>query len=223
MPRPYVIINCAMSVDGKIALKTRQQTRISSDEDLKRVHELRESVDAILVGIGTVLSDNPSLLVKEKFLGRKPIKQPIRVILDAKFRIPEEAEVLDGHSNTIVFVSKGLENKRSLKNAEVIGVNEEKEGFLDLEEVLEILYSKGIKRILVEGGGTVIWEFVHKDLFDEIFVYIGSMIIGGKEAPTMAEGEGANSYEEIIKLKLVNVQRLGDGVLLHYRKFGERT
>jgi len=221
MKRPYVIINCAMSVDGKIALKTRKQTRISCDEDLRRVHELRESVDAILVGVGTVLSDDPGLKVKEKFLKRPPKRQPIRVVLDARLRIPERAEVLDGTSETIIFVSKETKSKRKIKNARIIEVSEEKEGILSLKEVLEKLYSIGIKKLLVEGGGTVIWEFIRQGLFDDLFVYVGSVVIGGKDAPTMADGEGASSYDEIIRLELVDVQRLGDGVLLHYKKAGD--
>jgi len=214
LKRPYVIINCAMSIDGKIALKTRKQTKISSLEDFNRVHKLRESVDAILVGIGTVLSDDPDLVPKEKYLGRKPKKQPVRVILDAECRIPSDAKVLDGKTHTLVFTSKECD----LKNAETIKVKEVKKGILDLEEVLEELYKRGIRTLLVEGGGTVIWEFVHRRLFDEIYVYVGSIIIGGRDAPTMAEGEGAESYEEIIKLKLIEVKKLGDGVLLHYKR-----
>jgi len=203
-----------MSVDGKIALKTRKQTKISSLEDFKRVHILRESVDAILVGIGTVISDDPDLLPKEKYLGRKPKKIPIRIILDAKCRVPRNARVLDGRAPTIVFTSKEC----PLKNAKVIKVSEIKKGILDLKEVLKELYNRGVKTLLVEGGGNVIWEFVHRRLFDEIYVYVGSVIIGGHDAPTMAEGEGAETYEEIIKLKLIDVKRLGDGVLLHYRR-----
>ncbi len=212
--RPYVIINCASSVDGKIALKTRKQTKISSLEDFNRVHILRESVDAILVGIGTVLSDDPDLVPKEKYLGRKPKKLPIRVILDAECRVPNDARVLDGRARTLVFTSKNC----NLRNAEIIKVREVREGILDLEEVLEELYKRGVRKLLVEGGGTVIWEFVRRGLFDEIYVYVGSIIIGGRDAPTMAEGDGAGSYEEIIKLKLIEVKRLGDGVLLHYKK-----
>ncbi|MCD6157761.1 MAG: 2,5-diamino-6-(ribosylamino)-4(3H)-pyrimidinone 5'-phosphate reductase [Euryarchaeota archaeon] len=220
MKRPYVIINCAMSVDGKVALRTRRQTRISSYEDMKRVHELREKVDAVLVGIGTVLSDNPSLKAKEKYLGRKPRKQPIRIVLDAKLRIPEQAEVLDGTTPTIIFVREGMKSQRILKNATVIEVREDKDGILDLEEVLSILWEKGVRKLMVEGGGTVIWEFIRRGLFDDLYVYIGSMVIGGKDAPTMAEGEGAGSYDEIIRLELIDVRRLGDGVLLHYRRAG---
>ncbi|MCD6503047.1 MAG: 2,5-diamino-6-(ribosylamino)-4(3H)-pyrimidinone 5'-phosphate reductase [Thermoplasmata archaeon] len=221
MERPYVIINCAMSVDGKIALKTRKQTRISSDEDLKRVHELRESADAVLVGIGTVLSDDPGLKVKEEYLGRPPKRQPIRVVLDAKFRIPETAKLLDGSAKTIIFVAKGLESFRKVTNAEVIGVSEERDGILNLREVLRVLKEKGVQKLLVEGGGTVIWEFIREGLFDDLYVYIGSMVIGGRDSPTMAEGEGASNYNEIIRLKLIDVRRLGDGVLLHYKKIGD--
>ena len=87
---PFVTVNCAMSADGKIALPTRRQTRISSEEDIARVHRLRNASDAILVGIGTVLSDDPSLLVKEKYV-RRP-RRPLRIVLDSRYMEKSQAK-----------------------------------------------------------------------------------------------------------------------------------
>ncbi|HDH81938.1 MAG TPA: 5-amino-6-(5-phosphoribosylamino)uracil reductase, partial [Thermoplasmatales archaeon] len=89
--KPFVIVNCAMSIDGKIAFPDRKQAKISNDEDMARVHKLRDECDAVLVGIGTVLSDNPKLTVKEKYV-QNP-SNPLRVVLDSNFRTPRDAEV----------------------------------------------------------------------------------------------------------------------------------
>jgi 2,5-diamino-6-(ribosylamino)-4(3H)-pyrimidinone 5'-phosphate reductase len=210
--KPYVMINCAMSVDGKIALPTRIQTKISDTNDMCRVHKLRNNSDAILVGINTIINDNPKLTVKEEYV-RSP-KNPIRIVLDSKCRVPGDALVLDGNAPTIIAVLK--EHYRDIPGVEVIPINKDPRGQIDLKKLLEMLYLRGIKTVLVEGGETVIWSFLQEHLVDEVFVYIGSIIIGGTSSPTMAGGMGAQTYEQIIKLKLKSVKKVGAGVLLHY-------
>ncbi|MEM3444343.1 MAG: 2,5-diamino-6-(ribosylamino)-4(3H)-pyrimidinone 5'-phosphate reductase [Thermoplasmata archaeon] len=205
----YIIVNCAMSVDGKIALKTKRQTRISSAEDIARVHQLRNSVDAILVGIGTVLADDPKLTVNEKYV--QCPKQPIRIVLDSSGRTPENAQVLQGPAKTIIVTAE--ECRRQIGNAMMLRCGK---GKVDVVRMVEELEKLGIKRMLVEGGGTVIWEFLSRRLVDEMNVYVGSIVIGGKDAPTVADGEGAGSLEDVIRLKLQGIERLGDGVLLRY-------
>ncbi|MEM3397161.1 MAG: 2,5-diamino-6-(ribosylamino)-4(3H)-pyrimidinone 5'-phosphate reductase [Thermoplasmata archaeon] len=205
----YIIVNCAISVDGKLALKTRRQTRISSDEDIARVHNLRNSVDAVLVGVGTVLADDPKLTVKEKYVSNP--KQPVRVVLDSQGRTPENAQVLQGTAKTVIVTAE--ECTRQIGNAVMLRCGK---GKVDVEKAIEELEKMGIRRLLVEGGGTVIWEFLSKKLADEVNVYVGSIVIGGKDAPTMADGEGAGSIEEVVKLKLQGWEKLGDGMLLRY-------
>ncbi|RLF39048.1 MAG: 2,5-diamino-6-(ribosylamino)-4(3H)-pyrimidinone 5'-phosphate reductase [Thermoplasmata archaeon] len=209
MKRPYVIINCASSADGKIALPSRKQTRISCKEDRKRVLELRKSCDAILVGIETVLSDDPHLTI------RGSREQPIRVVLDSRCRLPKDAKVVSGNAKTIVFVGKG-KAKPIGENVEVVEVKEEKKNFLDLKEVLKELYDRGIRKLLVEGGGTVIWSFLKEKLFDEFLVYMRPVIIGGKTSPTIADGEGVESEDEMIRLRIGEVRKLGEGLLIKY-------
>lgn len=206
---PHVIINCAMSADGKIALPSRKQTRISNEEDMKRVHELRNECDAILVGIGTVLSDNPKLTVKEAYVPNP--RHPIRIVLDSRGRIPRNAEILSPDSHTIVVISEKC--KHDIKGAETIVCGKE---CVDLRLLCDILDKKGIRTLLVEGGETVIWSFLRERIADEFYVFVGSMVIGGKNSPTSAGGEGAKNEEDIIRLTLKNAERLGDGVLLHY-------
>ncbi|MEE9152303.1 MAG: 2,5-diamino-6-(ribosylamino)-4(3H)-pyrimidinone 5'-phosphate reductase [Thermoplasmata archaeon] len=205
----HVIINCAMSTDGKIALPSRKQTRISNEEDMKRVHELRNECDAILVGIGTILSDNPKLTVKESYMPNP--KQPIRIVLDSKGRIPRDAEVLSPDTQTIVVVSE--ECKHDIEGAETIVCGREQ---VNLRLLCEILDKRGIGKLLVEGGETVIWSFLRERIADEFFVFVGSMVIGGRKSPTPAGGEGAKDEEEIIPLTLKGVKNIGDGVLLQY-------
>jgi 2,5-diamino-6-(ribosylamino)-4(3H)-pyrimidinone 5'-phosphate reductase len=211
--RPHVIINCAASADGKIAMATRRQTRISSEEDLKRVHRLRSSVDAVLVGIGTILADDPHLTVKSKYLGRTgKIKNPIRVVIDSKGRIPGKAKVLNRKARTIVAVAK--RTNRKIGNAEVIVCG--KRGKVDLAKLMVALYGKGVRKLLVEGGGDVVWSFLDEKLADEFKVFVGALILGGRNSPTVADGEGAKSLEKAVNLKLKRSRRMEGGILLEY-------
>jgi 2,5-diamino-6-(ribosylamino)-4(3H)-pyrimidinone 5'-phosphate reductase len=211
--KPHVIINCAMSVDGKIALPTRVQTRISNPEDMRRVYELRNRSDAILVGINTIINDNPKLTVKEDYVTSP--SNPLRVVLDSKCRVPEDALVLDGKAPTIIAVLK--DHYREVPGADVIAFEADNEGMIDIPALLGTLDSKGIKTLLVEGGETVIWSFLKNNLADGLYVFVGSIIIGGTSSPTLAGGAGVNDFQDLISLKLNDVERLGDGVLLHYK------
>lgn len=204
-----VIINCAMSADGKIATKDRKQTAISNDYDMKRVHELRNSADAILVGIGTVLADDPRLTVKAKYVHNP--RKPIRVVLDSKGRTPQDAKVLDGEARTIIVTTK--ESTKEFANADVLRCGS---GRVDLEELLVALEASGVRVLLVEGGSEVIWSFLKSRLADEVNIFIGSVVIGGTSAPTPAGGEGAANIEEAVALRLKNADVVGDGVLLEY-------
>ncbi|MGC8912437.1 MAG: 2,5-diamino-6-(ribosylamino)-4(3H)-pyrimidinone 5'-phosphate reductase [Thermoplasmata archaeon] len=206
----YIIVNCAMSLDGKLALNTRKQTRISCEEDIIRVHNLRNSVDGVLVGVGTVLADDPKLTVKEKYVAHP--RQPARIVLDSHGRTPENAHVLDGAAKTIIITSE--ECTKNFRNATMLRCGR---GRVDIVKATEELEKLGIRRMLVEGGGTVIWEFLSKRLVDEINVYVGSMVIGGRNAPTMADGKGAWSIDEIVHLNLISYEKLGNGVLLKYQ------
>ena len=215
MNKPYTIINCAMSADGKIALPNRKQMRISSKEDIERMYKLRSECDAILVGIETILSDDPKLTVKERYV--KNPKQPLRVVLDGKGRTPKNALAVDNSANTLIFTIKGNEKQYYGKHIEVVGCKADNEGHIDIVEALNLLYEKGIKKLLVEGGGTVIWSFLKKRLVDDLYVYIGPYVIGGKNTPTMADGEGIRNIEEVLSLRIVDVTRLGSGILTHYK------
>ncbi len=214
MKRPYIIINCAMSADGKIALPSKKQLRISSEKDIIRMYNLRNECDAVLVGVGTILSDNPKLTVKEKYV-KKP-HQPIRIILDTNCKTPENSLAVNNKAKTIIF-TKDKCNKKYGPNIEIIRCKTDKKGYIDLLTMLEILLKKGIKKLMVEGGGTVIWNFLKQGLVDDMYVYVGPLIIGGEHTPTLADGEGIKNEDYKIQLKMVNMNRLGTGILIHYK------
>lgn len=201
--RPYVVINFAMSIDGRIALSTGEQTKLSDEEDMKRVHMLRNSVDAILVGIGTVLQDNPSLLVKEKYVENPG--RPARVVLDTNLRIPDDAKVLDGMARTIIYT---VSDKKREINAEVRRMRS-----MDLREILYDLHSLGIRRLMVEGGSRVLGSFIKERIFDEMFIFISPGFIG-PDAPPAAFMKTASRMEEIVGVKFAEARILGTGVLL---------
>jgi 2,5-diamino-6-(ribosylamino)-4(3H)-pyrimidinone 5'-phosphate reductase len=204
-----------MSADGKIASPTRKQMRISSDEDMKRTHQLRNKCDAVLVGIGTILADDPKLTVKKIYI--KNPKQPLRVILDSKGRTPAHALALNTMSKTLIITAEGKEKTYTGSHIEVVSCKIDKNGLIDVKSVLDLLYRKGVRTLLVEGGGTIIWNFLKNRVVDDLYIFIGSCIIGGKETPTVADGEGIKSEEDNIPLKIVKVKRVGLGLLIHYQ------
>jgi len=211
MKRPYIIINCAMSADGKIASSSGKQMRISSEEDIKRMYNLRNECDAVLVGINTVLNDNPKLTVKEKYVKRP--KQPIRIVLDTYCKTPVNFLVVNNISKTFIITSEEC-NKNFGENVEIIRCKKDEYDFVDLEDFLEICSKKGIKKLMVEGGGKVIWNFLNSGFVDDFFIYIGPMIIGGKNTPTIS---GFFDKSIIIDLELIKAETLGPGILLHFR------
>ncbi len=203
-----MIVNAAMSVDGKIALRDGQRARLSNEEDVQRVHRLRGQVDAILVGVGTVLKDDPKLTVKA---GVATDRMPLRIVLDSDGRTPAHARILDGRAPTLIVTSEASD--RTFADAEVLRCGKDE---VDLGALLDRLGGRGIRTLLVEGGSTVIWSFLRAGLADEIKVFVGSLVLGGRSAPTLAGGEGVALLSESVRLALERSERLGDGILLEY-------
>ena len=215
MKRPYVAINCAVSADGKLSLPNKTQIKISSKEDIKRMYELRNSSDGVLIGIETIISDNPKLTVKKKYV-RNP-KNPIRIILDSKCRVPLDSYVLDHTSITYIITTQNCSRNFGINN-EIIICNKDIEGYINLEELLYELKKRGINKLMVEGGSTVIWNFIKNGFFDDLYVYTAPFIIGGKITPTMADGLGIDNEKSKIMLKIKEIKKLGEGLLIHYIK-----
>jgi len=214
MKKPYVIVNCAMTADGKLALPSGKQLRISNDEDIKRMFHLRNDCDAVLVGYGTILSDNPKLTVKKKYV--EDPKNPIRVILDTHCRTDPKSLAVNDKAKTLIMTTKNCDKKYS-DNVEIIKCSIDHERFVSLNEVLEKLYDYGIRKLLVEGGSTVIWNFLKHRLVDDMFVFIGPVVVGGECTPTLADGNGIEKEEHKINLEIKSVKIIGNGLLVHYK------
>lgn len=226
MDRPFIFINSAMSADGKLSTKEKNQVRISGKLDFERVDELRAQADAIIVGIGTVLSDDPSLTVKspERKAARKAIgksENPARIIVDSAARTPPNADIFrKGDGIRIIAVSNAApaENIEKLeKKALVIRTGTDK---VDLPELAGKLKEMGINILMVEGGATLNWGMLSAGLVDEIYTFIGNLIIGGATAPTFTDGDGF-SEAELLDLELISSEKIEDGILLKWKVNGK--
>ncbi len=222
--KPYVIINAAMSADGKISTPLRHQTKISGMDDFSRVDALRAESDAVLVGIGTVKSDDPSLRLKSEVLAEERLKagkpaHPMRVVVDSHAEMPLDSDMFKkGLGEVVVVVSRTAPAERVAALSEKTTVITAGESRVDLEEMLEKLGERGVKQLMVEGGSTILWSFMSQKLFDEIRIYIGALIIGGKTSPTFADGEGFTEVDEFPRLELKDAQKIDDGILLTWLK-----
>jgi len=218
----HVFVNAAVSADGKLSTRRREQVRISGPEDFARVDRLRADADAVLVGVGTVLADDPHLTVDDPSLrtartDRGDPANPARVVVDSTGRTPVDARILDSEATTYVVVSAAATHSRrealERAGAEVVvaGGGDER---VALEAALPKLEDRGVERLMVEGGGEIIHSLFAAGLVDELSVYVGSLIVGGRDAPTLADGDGF--VESFPELSLEDVTRIDDGVLLEY-------
>lgn len=220
--RPYIVVNVAMSADGKLSTRERRQVKISGPGDFARVDRLKAGCDAVMVGIGTVLADDPSLTVKADECrklrrDRGEDEHPVRIVIDSTARIPSEASILHkGEGKRIVAVSARADNQRvaDLKNHATVIVAGEEE--VDLALLMEELGTMGIRRVMVEGGGTIIAGLLDAGLVDEIYTFIGNIIIGGRDAPTLADGPGFTREEDFSRLTLLEAKKMESGILLHW-------
>lgn len=217
----HVVVNAATSADGKLSSRDRSQVAISGAEDFERVDELRASVDAVMVGVGTVLADDPSLTVKadDRVLEREArgdSPQPARVVADSRARTPSEAAVVDDSARTYVLVASDAPGDRRAQlrgdTTEVVEAGSER---VDLAAGLDALESRGVADCMVEGGGELLFSLFDAGLVDELTVYVGSMLVGGRDAPTLVDGDGFTE-PDFVDLALEDVSRVDDGVLLAY-------
>ncbi|MFD1588998.1 2,5-diamino-6-(ribosylamino)-4(3H)-pyrimidinone 5'-phosphate reductase [Halorientalis brevis] len=215
-----VVVNAAMSADGKISSRERTQIAISGPEDFDRVDELRAASDAVMVGVGTVLADDPSLTLDSEQrrtdrVGNGDPSNPARVIADSRIRTPPDATILDDAAPTYLLVSEAAPTdfmeEMEDAGATVIAAGDDR---VDLPSAFEQLEADGIDQLMVEGGGELIFSLFAADLVDECSVFVGPKIIGGRDAPTLADGDGFT--EDFPALSLKAVERLDEGVLLQW-------
>jgi len=213
--KPYVILSAAISVDGKIATRTGD-SKLSSNQDLHRLHKLRTKVDAIIIGKNTLIHDDPLLTVRYS-----KGKNPIRIILDSKGDIPIKSKILQTSAKvpTIIAVSKKITKSNLQKlNDFPVQVIITGEKSVNIKFLLKKLSEKKIKTILVEGGGTVNWQFIKQNIFDELIITISPFVIGGNDSIPFVQGSGFDKISKSPNLQLKSVKRLKNHLVLNYRK-----
>ncbi len=216
--KPYVILNAAMTLDGKIATKTGS-SEISCPEDIIRVHELRKEVDAIMVGIGTVIADNPKLTAHK--IEAELSDNPVRVIVDSKARTPIAAKVTNKDADTIIAVANDYKSdfivsdryQELKKRADIFFSGKDK---VDLKALLTYLGDKNIRTLMLEGGSTLNFAMIKEGLIDEIRVAVAPMVVGGVDAKSLFGGEGFDEMSEAVKLELKDNYMLGKDLILVY-------
>ncbi len=215
---PFVTAKFAMSLDGKIATRNGDSKWISSDEARKYVHNLRHTIDAIMVGANTVIIDNPRLTARGGCgKGGRTKLQPIRVIVDGKGRTPVSAQIFKQPGKTIIAIAKPTPKKKvrafTEAGAELMELSSV-EGIIDLAELMAEIGRRQITSILVEGGSTLLGYLFDQNLVDKVVIFISPIIIGGEKAKTPVGGEGVSRIMESFQLKQIRVEKIGDDVLV---------
>ena len=217
--RPYVILNAAMTLDGKIATQTGS-SNISGEEDLKRVHEIRKQCDGIMVGIGTVLADDPRLTVHK--IDANPEDNPVRVVVDSKCRTPIDARITNDDAKTIIacanefkddFIKSEKYEVFKKRGVKFFWSGDER---VDLTSLMSYLHEEGIEKLMLEGGSTLNFSMIKAGLIDEISICVAPMVVGGANAKTFFDGEGFDLMDEAIRLELIDSYTLGKDLILKY-------
>lgn len=210
--RPFVTLKIATSLDSKIATSAGASKWITGEGARASVHETRSRHDAILTGIGTILSDDPELTARVPGLEHKALK----VILDTTFRIQEKSKVLvgSGPDDAIVFVSHDHADN-SLQNAQIVGADLDPEGKISIPFVLKHLADRGITRVMVEAGAGVFTSFLKSGLWDEMHLYRAPIIIGGDGKDAFG-GLGVSALGDAPRLRLMSQEKLGEDILEIY-------
>jgi 2,5-diamino-6-(ribosylamino)-4(3H)-pyrimidinone 5'-phosphate reductase len=212
--RPYVILSAAITLDGKLGISGKR-TKLSSKSDKIRVHKLRSKVDAIIIGKNTVTHDNPLLTVRHV-----KGKNPIRIILDSLGTVKSNSKIIQTCNQvpTIIAVSEAI-SKQNLKRLQkfpleiiICGKNR-----VNISKLLKILLKNGIRKIVLEGGGTTNWSFLKQNKIDEAIITLTPYILGGKNTISLVEGIGFKNISTSTKLKLKKIQKNRNELVLFYK------
>jgi diaminohydroxyphosphoribosylaminopyrimidine deaminase/5-amino-6-(5-phosphoribosylamino)uracil reductase len=211
--KPFVIMKAAQTLDGKIATHHGLSKWISSDASRKFADNLRKNVDAIMVGVGTVLNDDPFLSVKSA-----TARQPVKIIIDSLCRTPFKSNLFRNLNSKIIIASTDRAPKENIfalekAGAEVLLIGKNKKR-VDLKKLVEELGKRKITSILLEGGGTLNASFIEAGLIDKVFLFIAPKFFGGKKAITVVEGEGVKTPDEAVKLRDIEISRIGEDLLV---------
>ncbi|MEE2656486.1 MAG: bifunctional diaminohydroxyphosphoribosylaminopyrimidine deaminase/5-amino-6-(5-phosphoribosylamino)uracil reductase RibD [Chloroflexota bacterium] len=222
--RPFLIAKFAMSMDGKIATSTGESHWISGTAARQHVHTLRESVDAVMVGVGTVLVDDPQLTARDEKNQPLP-RQPLRVVVDSSGRVESRSKLFTGPGKVLVVtadVDDVTETALRGVGADVVRLPDG-DGRVDLGALMQILAERGVNSVLVEAGGTLLASLIEQGLVSKIEAIIAPILIGGRAALTPVEGDGFKHIEDALRLENVTVGRLGDDIhIVGYTKAGHK-
>lgn len=215
--RPFVLWKAAMTLDGKIATRTGDSRWVSGEKSRAYVHRLRAQSDAIMVGIGTVLADDPSLTSRQ---GARNTKfQPIRIVVDSEGRVTADAKVLNGEAPTIIVTKRSAPeaNLDKLWNAgvRILGVRDI-DGRIDLGYLLGELGKMGINNVLLEGGGELAASMIAAGLVDRGLIFVAPKIAGGRDAKSPVEGEGIELMADALSTSKPRIRRFGDDIALEF-------
>ncbi|WP_434640223.1 bifunctional diaminohydroxyphosphoribosylaminopyrimidine deaminase/5-amino-6-(5-phosphoribosylamino)uracil reductase RibD [Thermoanaerobacterium thermosaccharolyticum] len=211
--KPYVILKSAMTIDGKIATYTGDSKWITNEKSREHVHKMRGYVMAIMVGVNTVIKDNPYLTTRIDGL-----KNPLRVIVDSRGRIPLDANVvIDKSARTIVATTDMMpdEKVKALKDSGVdVIVFDKLNNEVDLKKLMDMLGERGIDSVIIEGGGTLNYSALKEGIVDKVMFYIAPKIIGGSNSLTPVEGKGIDLIKDAIMIEKLDVKRFDDDILI---------
>ncbi|MFO7814555.1 MAG: bifunctional diaminohydroxyphosphoribosylaminopyrimidine deaminase/5-amino-6-(5-phosphoribosylamino)uracil reductase RibD [Halanaerobiales bacterium] len=214
---PFVYLKTGQTLDGYLATRTGDSSWITNEKARKYGHQLRHKVDGILVGVGTVISDNPRLTTR---LEDKDGKDPIRIVLDSNLRTPIDANIINKNSESPTFiVTTGNYNKEKyiklnqLDNLDIIVLPKDTNGRIELKRLLDELYKKEITSILIEGGGKVNHSFLKKGLIDKVYCFIAPKILGGNDGISSFNGPGVEKMNNAYELENIEYEFLEGNIL----------
>jgi len=216
--RPFVYLKLAMSLDGRIATRTGDSKWITCAESRRKVHRLRDKVSAIMVGVGTILADDPMLTTR---LSRGNGRDPVRIVADSNLRTPKDAAIFNPLSTAQVIIATSRnppeEKEKSLTNRGASVIRTEGKGKVNLKDLLNKLYGFGITSLLIEGGSGLAWGAFQERIVDRCYFFYAPLIIGGDSAPTGIGGLGVERLEEAPRIVDVKSYRIGADILLDGR------
>jgi diaminohydroxyphosphoribosylaminopyrimidine deaminase/5-amino-6-(5-phosphoribosylamino)uracil reductase len=214
--RPFVLLKCAATLDGRIATRTGDSKWVTGDKARKFVHQLRHSVDAILVGVGTIRSDDPSLTTR---LDSDNGLDPVRIVLDTHLSIPPSARILqlDSNSDTILVTgTRVAENKKRAvekKGVRLIELPVNNDG-IEMQPLLDRLGQMGITSLLIEGGSRVIASAFSSSIVDKVLFFYAPKILGGDDGIPICQGPGPELMKDCIRVKNIRVQQFDEDVMI---------
>lgn len=215
---PFVTLKAAATLDGKVATRSGDSRWISSEASRNYVHRLRQAMDAVMVGIGTVLKDDPLLTVR--LAGGKRPGQPLRVVVDSRLRIPLNSQVVRTalHFPTLVAATREASPSKMKKLAraklEILIIESDAQGRVSLRALMRELGRRGVVSVLLEGGSTLNAGALREGIVDRLLLFFAPKIIGGQRAPGVIGGEGALLIKDAEPVKILKIRRIGPDILI---------